>query len=579
MKDENHTIKKGETQKTENSRKDGKDNDKDDDEEKEFNWFDDTAEFGFEDAEESTKRINITHIISKGILPFSISVIGIAFVSILILNFIPHKMRTIYGLCLKHICIILIILLFLLVLSKLAMHGAYILIRDHITENSLMHNKDIKLKFVFAVWFFEMIPVGIHLNRYIPWARTVIDRVFICGFLSVLVLMCKSILVELFRKHFLLSSLKEKAKDIEIQHRIIEALRKYCYGEEDDESETRLAECFLVDFIDDDSNSNQNQGMNFIKGDADKVIGDLVTKSIFTKAYLTQHEILCLARDLFTKCSKNQKYITFNDFCNIFPNAQTAVQAFLYFDSTNDKKLSKKEVRDTLGTFYYNRKNIQTTFNSLNNFVHVLDNLALVVTILPLILVFFIVFRFSIKEIVAFSLSSALLLNFFVSTIAKDFCLNASFILTHPFDVGDDIIIDGKGYTIYSISLYKTEVLGIDGGKLSFLNKVLWMKTIINMTRAPQKLIHVSFELDQNVDKDLFKALKKNILSYLRLKSKTFYEAFTIQSESEAVCNIEKNKCVLIVRCKSVGNKMSKLELKIELVNHLKDTLKKLKAL
>ncbi|KAI5189634.1 hypothetical protein NEMIN01_0587 [Nematocida minor] len=544
--------------------------------EEEFNWFDDTAEFGFDDTEEFPKTTDIAHVISKGMIPALIALIGISFLGMFILNFIPGRMRIIHGFALKHIFILLAITSFLLILSKIIVHGVYIAIRDYITDNNILHNRKLKLEVIFGIWFFTMIPIGIHLDRYIPWARVILDRIFICGFLTILAFICKGLVMELFREQFLSNSLKDKAKDIEIKNRIINTLREYCYDAEEEESDPKLANCFFVNFLEGEDNPNDNQGMDFIKGDVDSVVGDMFTKSIFTKSQLTQHEVLCLARDVFTKCSKNKKYINFNDFCEMFPNAQTAIQAFLYFDVSNSKKLTKKEIRDTLGMFYYNRKNLQTSFESLNNFVGVLDNLAIILVIIPLIIMYFIVLGIPIQQLVAFSLSSALILNFFISTIAKDFCLNVSFILTHPFDIGDDIIIDGKSYVIYRTSLYKTEVLGIDGGKISFLNKVLWNKNIINMTRAPQKLIHISFKLDQNMSKHYFKLIKKNILSYLRSKNEIFYETFTIQSESEAVCKIEEQSCVLIIRCKSIGSKMAKLELKIEIINYLKDLLKKL---
>lgn len=545
------------------------------DEEKEFNWFEDTAEFGFDDIEDIPKNKNITHKISKGLVPVIIMIILLSILGLFILNFIPVRMRVVHGFAIKHIFIVIALVSSLLLLTKLIMHGIYILIRDNITDNNLLHNKALKLELTLSIWFFEMIPVGIHLNPYIPWARSFFDKAFICGFLSILAFIGKGMLMEIFRQKFLTNSLKDKAKDVEIKNRIINTLREYCYEEEEEETEAPLADCFLVSCLNDETeNVNRNRGMDFIRGDVDQVVGDIFTASIFEKNNLTQHEILCLARDVFMKCAKKKDYITFNDFCEMFPSPQAAIQAFLYFDTLNSKKLNKKCIRDTLGMFYYDRKNLQTSFDSLNNFIEVLDNLAVIVIIIPLFILYLIVMGFPIKQLVAFSLSSALILNFFVSSVAKDFFLNASFIITHPFDIGDNVIIDGKDYTIYRTSLYKTEVLGIDGGKISFLNKILWNKNIINMTRAPQKLIHISFGLDASTCKEEFKRIKKHVLKYLREKHEIFYETFTIQSESEAVCKVEGHKCVLVTRCKSIKSKMQKLELKIELVKHLNELLK-----
>ncbi|KAI5165552.1 hypothetical protein NEIRO03_0455 [Nematocida sp. AWRm78] len=548
-------------------------------EEEEFNWFEETADFGFDDIDDLPKHKSITKKINKLILPAGAALIVTCFFGIFVLNFIPARLREFYGYSFKHILILTSILTFFLILTKLIIHGLYILIRDNITDNRIMHNKRLKVELTFGAWFFEMIPLGIYLNNYIPWAQKILDKMFLCGFLSVLAFIGKGILMELFRERFLAKSLKKKAKDIEVKNRIVNAMREYCYEEHTEEIEQPLGSCFFVSCMTgEDEELVDSTGMEFVRGDVDRVVGDIFTASIFDKNQLTQHELLALARDVFMKCSKNQNHITFDDFCEIFPTSQAAIQAFLYFDVGESKTISKKGIRDTLGMFYYDRKNLQTSFESLNNFVHVLDNLATVVTIVPLIVIYLIVLGFPIKQLLAFSLSSALILNFFVSGIAKDFCLNASFVITHPYDIGDDVIINGKDYVIYRTSLYKTEVLAIDGGKISFLNKALAAKSIINMTRAPHKLMHISFNLKPEISKSKFKVIKKHILHYLRAKNEIFYETFTIQSQSESVCKVQGHACVLVTRYRSISSKMAKLEQKIELVRYVKELLTELKV-
>ncbi|KAI5181461.1 hypothetical protein NEOKW01_1642 [Nematocida sp. AWRm80] len=544
---------------------------------KEFNWFEASAEFGFEDIEETQKPQTLVKKTNKILIPFFLSLLGISITGIVILTFLPRNLRYIGGYSLKHIFLIVSLVSFLFLLCKLLVHAGFVFIKDHISNNKIVHNKRFKLEVTLGVWLFMLLTLGIRLEKDIPWARYILERIFACGFLTILAFVGKGLLISTFRSHFLSSSLKDKAKDVEIKEKIINTMREFCYEDAEDTADPAFAACFLVSCLQDEDSDeigpNTNSGMEFIKGDIDTIIGDAFTTSIFQKKQLSQHEMLCLARDVFNKCSKDNESITFNDFCEIFPNAQTAVQAFLYFDTMNTKIISKKEMRDTLGHFYYDRANLQTTYNSLSNFVEVLDNLATIITIIPLILLYLILLNLPIKQIITFSFSSALILNFLISSIAKDFFSNATFILTHPFDIGDEVSIDGKDYVIYRTSLYKTEVLGVDGGKISFLNNVLGTKKLINMTRAPQKLIHISFKLDSKITTEQFKIIKKQMLIYLRENSDIFYETFTIQSETEASCKLEGLNCILVVRCKSIGNRMAKLELKIELVKCLKDIL------
>ncbi|KAI5184795.1 hypothetical protein NEHOM01_0397 [Nematocida homosporus] len=541
---------------------------------KEFDWFEDTAEFGFEDVEEHPAETKWAKSIYKKLTPFSMGVIGVSLFITGILYFIPRHLIYVKGYSLMHVCFVAAFLAFIFLMAKLLVHVVFVIIKDNISNNKVFHSKRVKLEVTCGIWIFSFIPIGIYLNSRVPWARALLDKLFACGIISLLIIICKNIFMEMFRTYFLASALKKKSKDVEIKERIINSMRDFCYDETGETSDDKLISCFLVNcFEDEDDDPNNNLGMEFVKGDMDNIIGDLFTTSIFQKKQLSQHEIFCLARDTFLKCSKDGEYITFNSFCEIFPNAQTAVQAFLYFDTDNAKKISKKDIRDTLAMFHYDRKNLQTTFENLNRFVKLLDNLATIVVCIPLLFLYLIVLGLPIRQLAALGLSSAVVLNFLISSVIKDFYWNASFILTHPFDIGDEVIIDGKDYTIYGSSLYKTEVLSNNGGKISFLNKVLGTKNIVNMTRAPQKLIHVNFQLTPQTTPEKFKELKRGLLVYLRSKSEIFYETFTIQSESEASCKLEGHNCVLIVRYKSINNRMAKLEVKLDLVRFLKDIL------
>jgi len=549
---------------------------KDAKEKEDFNWFEDIAEFGFEDVEEPAVPQKWSRIIDKKIFAICLSIFCFSLFGMLFLQFFPSSLRAIHGQPIWHFFFLIAVLSFLFLITKLLVHFIFIFLRDNFSDNKLLHNKALKLELCFGLWCFIILPFGYKLERLIPWSARLFEKIFICGILTTIVFLIKNISMEMFKTHFLASSLKKKAEEVEIKSRITKYMRDFCYETTEEEEGGAFPSCFLVDCLGDDQDSErQGAEIEFAHGDIEAVVGDIFTTSIFQKKQLSQRETLSLARDIFTKCAKGGEFITFNSFCDIFPTPQSAVQAFLYFDVDNQKRIGKKNMRDTLAMFHCDMKNLRTTYNSLSNFLSVLDNLSLVVVLVPLVLIWLVVWEVPIRQIVTFSLGSALVLNIFISGIAKEFYWNASFILTHPFDVGDEVIIDGKDYTVYGTSLFQTDVLGNDGGKISFLNKVLGNKNVVNMTRAPQKLIHISFTLDPHITNDQFKSVKKDLLIYFRNKSETFYEAFTIQSETESSCRLEDLKCTLITRCRTFGNRMARLEQKIELINCLRDILRK----
>lgn len=544
---------------------------------KEFNWFEDTAEFGFEDIEDAAPATRWAKTISKKATTISLVVLGTSLGLLLVQAFLPESLRHIGDYSLKHVALLTGILSFLFLVTKMFVHCAFVLIKDNLTNNKLLHNRTFRLEMTIGLWALLLLPIGIKLRRRISWSKTFIERLFVCVFITDLALILKSISVEMFKIYFLSTSLKKKAKDIEIKEKIINSMRSFCYGDVEEPTVNTFVPCLMANCLndsdEDSEDPNANIGMEFIHGDVGTVIGDIFTTSLFQKSHLSQREIMCLARDVFAKCSADKEVVTFNDFCEIFYSPQEAIQAFLYFDTSDVKQITRKDLRDTLISFHYDRKNLNTTYNSLSNFIRVIDNLATIIVLIPLVFLYLITFRVPIKQIITLSLSSALVLNFLVSGILKDFYLNVSFILTHPFDIGDEVIIDGRDYVVYRISLYNTDMLGADGGKITFLNKVLCTKNVVNMSRAPQKLIQISFTLDPAITADQFKTVKKELLIYLRNKEETFYESFTIQSETESSCHLENLKCMLIARCKTLGNRMSKLQLKIELISQFKDIL------
>ncbi|OAG29745.1 hypothetical protein NEDG_00878 [Nematocida displodere] len=539
--------------------------------EKEFNWLEDTAEFGFDDFEELPRNNQWVKKTNQTLTPVFFGTGLFSFVAVLGLQFIPRKLREVRGYSLVHVFVLAGILSFLFLCLKLLVHVFFVVIKDQVTDTQVLHNKKLKIYTVFGIWFFLMLPLGFELQGTIPWAERVLGSCFICGILTITAFTIKTVVIETFRVYFLTHTLKKKAEEIGIKERIVAAMKEFCYEGGDSDSEEMDEGCFLLDCLNDTDHDPSEVAS--LGGNIENVVGSLFKDSILNSNSLSLHETLCLSRDVFNKCTKTKEVITFNDFCEIFPSAQVAVQAFLYFDNGIDKKITKKEMRDTMGNFHYDKKNFITNYNSLNSFVEVLDNMLTIVIVVPLLLIYLSVIGLSPKQILTFSLSSALFLNFFIGTIAKEFYWNTSFMLTHPFDIGDDVIIDGKDYIIYTIGLYKTEVLGMDGGKVTFLNKVLSAKCLVNITRAPQKLIHISFTLPSKVTPGQFRQIKKELLVYFRNNSETFYESFTIQSESESSCKIDSLNCLLIARCKSIGTKMIKLEMKIRLVDCLIEIL------
>jgi small-conductance mechanosensitive channel len=149
-------------------------------------------------------------------------------------------------------------------------------------------------------------------------------------------------------------------------------------------------------------------------------------------------------------------------------------------------------------------------------------------------------------------------------------------LLSHPFDIGDDVIVDGVDYKVHKIGLVSSTFLGANGGKVKFLNSALWKKSVINMTRAPEKIIVFNFNLDPNLSIDTFRLLKMKIHEYLRRRPFDYYETFSLEASSESATNVNILSCSLILKCKSYKTKSKKFHLRVEATKVLKETFEEL---
>lgn len=385
-----------------------------------------------------------------------------------------------------------------------------------------------------------------------------------------------SIVMQLFYESFVAKSLDAKMKEVDLKEKIIAVMKSYRY-EISDSSPSVSANCGCEEIFcmkgNQDLNS-EDRGSHIDLNMKNEVnVGGLYFKP---PEIQTLYDAKTLSRDVFSKATSNGKELTFNDFQKMFPNTQIALQAFSYFDTNDDKSISDKEFRDTIISFYIDRINLEKGFEIAKGFVDIVSDIFTIVVCGFLCLAYLVIFGVSLKDLLALALSSALVLNFAVSGMAVDLYFNFMVLLSHPFDIGDDVIIDGEDFTVYKIGLNSTAFLAKNGGKVKFINSVLWKKSLINMTRAPEKVILINFKIDSDVSIDVFRELKVKIHNFLKSRSFDYYEAYSLESSCESANDLKTLDCSLVVKSKNYKTKARKFYLRTELSSFLRSALKEL---
>lgn len=456
------------------------------------------------------------------------------------------------------LCVITNVLLFFTFLSKKL--GTAIIKKKIMSSYRLM---------ALTIWFLFNLYTLPYVKSDMPDYYKIVKAYLQSGLLTSITFVCVNLLMDYLGDFFIEKSLFAKMNDVEMSERILAAMKNYRYELAESSSSSTSQECSLRDLLwfGNESEEENEEHIELRKWDQ-KRVGSLNLKPPEIQSL---YDAKTLSRDVFEKAAEGGDILNFDHFARIFPNDQIALQSLPFFETNGDQQISKKEFKDTIINFYVDRVNLEKSFNIAKGFVNIIGDIIRIGVFGFLILAYLVLFGIPLKELVALALSSALLLNFLVSGAASELYFNLMFLLSHPFDVGDDVIIDGKDYRIYKIGLTCTSLVMANGGKVKLLNSVLWKMSIVNMTRAPEKLIAFNFNLDPSLDIVKFQLLKAKIQKYLRERPYDYYETFSFEAQSEASTAVTKLECNLILRCKTYKNKSKKFDLRVEVTNLIQE--------
>lgn len=399
----------------------------------------------------------------------------------------------------------------------------------------------------------------------------VVTKIFVSGLITSVAYSMTTIVTIYFESFFLKRTLRSKLNDIQKSERIVFAMKNYRY-DISEPTETATPECSCTDIFcfrtgtrrpDNVAMRSSEEGFHLFTSGLQINPPEL-------------HSVVdakTLARDVFHKASSNGETLTFDDFNVVFPSTQDALNAFSFFDSNNDRVISKKEFHDTIVYFYMERVNLEKSIKRAEDFVDVMANALNVVVFVFLCFTYLIIFGIPLKELLALALSSALALNFVASGIAADLYYNFMMLISHQFDIGDDVTIDGVDYKVYEFGLTNTSLVGENGGKVKLLNSDLWKKNLINMTRAPEKIIVFNFDLDPNIQMEEFTAFRSRVHEFISARAFDYDDGFSIQAKAESFTSIDVLNCAMIVKCKTYKNKSKKFVLRVEMTTFLRSLI------
>ncbi|KAF9538316.1 hypothetical protein EC957_006936 [Mortierella hygrophila] len=237
-----------------------------------------------------------------------------------------------------------------------------------------------------------------------------------------------------------------------------------------------------------------------------------------------------LAKTLFYNLQTNGEDLVVENFYPYFSTQDEARAAFTIFDKDGNGDISKSEMKEKIFYVYKERKDLHTSLRDLSQAVGKLN--AIFLTIVAIIWLLIILSIFG-KDIVKnmLSIGSFLVaLSFVFGNSVKTLFENIVFLfITHPYDSGDLVSIEGSDMYVREVGLNSTTFVTWDGKRMYYPNNLISQKPIHNVRRSPNMTDKIVLNIDCYTPQSKIFELRARMRDYLIRESKDFLPDLEIQ--------------------------------------------------
>ncbi|MCO5566689.1 hypothetical protein L7F22_020367 [Adiantum nelumboides] len=238
------------------------------------------------------------------------------------------------------------------------------------------------------------------------------------------------------------------------------------------------------------------------------------------------------AKQVFNNMAKHgQRRITLQNFIYFLPEEHLA-RAFAMFETTENGEVTKESFIKWVVNVYTERRALCLTLNDNKTVVEKLHRLLNVVLVMILIPVFVLIFGVETPKILVFFTSLVLPSVFMFGNSAKNVFESLIFLfVTHPFDVGDRIVVDGQTMLVeypYHVDLIMMHVNSSCNEKLYYPNALLCTKPISNYYRSPDMWDSIEFQIHMRTPLEKIAELKDRLQKHIEGLPQYWYPEFRV---------------------------------------------------
>lgn len=304
---------------------------------------------------------------------------------------------------------------------------------------------------------------------------------------------------------------------------------------------------------------------------------------------LNDHESRILARDLFHfLCPRGKDHLVLSDFLPCFATTGAAHDAFKVFDKDEDGTISKKEFRNAVVSIYADLRDLTKSIRVSGTALKKLDGILKGIVVTLVFLAVLAMFSVNVTNLLTFSLSLVIGLNFLFGDLAKHFLHSMILLFVHhPFDIGDTIVVGlfEEGVylkdilTVKHIELMTTVFTRWNGQETYVPNHMLANAPFMaNLSRSVEQWEKIDFAVPTTTPESRLTEMRHRIGEFLRSYEKDYYRVFDLHAVVAAdMGNAEKDldelKFTLRVRCKPSSDSQKRWSRHARLLKFIKVTL------
>ncbi|KAI8927932.1 Mechanosensitive ion channel-domain-containing protein [Entophlyctis helioformis] len=264
---------------------------------------------------------------------------------------------------------------------------------------------------------------------------------------------------------------------------------------------------------------------------------------------VSEKQAVKLGRKLFAALGGTpQQELSISSFSPYFQDEQTAKDAFEFFDKDGNGTLSEKEMKQAVVRIYRERHNLFSSLRDLSQALGCLNQVLYGVSIVITCFLSLPIYGIPLTAVLPFTTILVALSFVFGGSAKTGFECIVFLFVTHPYDTGDRIIVDGQGYKVLEINLLTTVLERNDGQKVYAPNAALIQKFIHNIRRSGDQSESIEVHMDFHTPEETIHELQARMLAFVKSQSRDYNPACDLSiAEFD---NLNRLKCNIGIKYK-----------------------------